>query len=271
MTQRIMVSGTVGFNEGFRWGYEAPAGNDIDADNDGEMIPAHEFVLDLSEIASGVLGYQASMMKGYKLHGYSVVVRPVNDITDNDQAAQFAGYLSTYPATEHAFKALQLARRIEKADEANQVDADSLFLSDDIDYSGFRYGWSTLQPNTVEHITGNSISGMSNDWLLSEIFTAYDEMTEPQQSNALFGGRAPEHQHLPWRAGWGTYPSGAVLNQGGGFDCGMDYFYKTSLEILPLIRGTVRYSTGDEDGVVDDDYYVQVTLEFTPESGGGDF
>jgi hypothetical protein len=264
-----MCTGTVGFNQGFRWGYNSPSADDIDADNDGEMVPAHEFVIDLSEIASGVLGYQANMMKGYRLHGYQVSIRPRDDLNDNDQAAQFAGYLSTYPATDHAFKALQMARKVEKADEASQVDADSLFLSDDIDYSGFRYGWSTFQTGTVQHETGNSISGMSSTWLLSEIFAAYDDMTEPQQTNALFGGRAPEHQHLPWRAGWGTYPSGAILNTGGGFDCGQDYFYKTALDILPLIRGTVRYSTGDEAGAVDDDYYVQVTLEFTPEVGGG--
>jgi len=264
-----MVTGNLGFNSGFRWGHEAPSGGDIDVDNDGEVLPPHEFVIDLSEIASGVLGYQASMMKAYRLHGYSVTIRPRDDAFDNDQAAQFAGIINCYPATEHALKALKLARKVEKADESTQVDADGLFLSDDIDYSGFRYGWSTFQTGTVQHETGNSIAGMSNTWLISEIFGIYDDMTEPQQSNALFGGRAPEHMHLPWRAGWGTYPSGAVINEGGGFDCGTDIYYKTSLDILPLLRGYVRYSTGDEEGFVDDDYYVSVTLEFTPEVGGG--
>lgn len=261
-----MVSGTVGFTQGFTWGHNGPSSNDIDADNDGQMIPPPEFILDLSEMAGGILGYQASMMKGYRLHGYQVRIRPRDDNFDNDQAAQFAGELYAYPATEHAFKALQMARKVEKADEENQIDGDSLFLSDDVDYSGFRYGWSQYQTG-VDHPTSNGISGMSSVWLISEIFGAYDDMTEPQQTNALFGGRAPEHMRMPWRAGWGTYPSGDFDT--GGFDCGNDYYYKTSLDILPLIRGKVLWSTGDEAGATDDDYFVEVTLEFTPEVGGG--
>jgi len=267
MTQRIMASGVLGFTDGFEWGHNAPSYDDIDADNDLEISPAHEFTLDLSEIASGILGYQASMMKPYRLHGYQIRVGPRDDDFDNDQAAQFAGEIHFYPATSHALKALQMARLVEKADEASQVDADSLFLSDDVDYSGFRYGWSTYQVGT-NHATGNSISGMHGTWVISEIFGAYDDMAEPQQSNALFGGRAPEIMRCPWRAGWGTYPSGNPAGS-GGFDCGQDYYYKTSLDILPIGRGNVKFSTGDEEGFTDDDYFVEVTLEFTPEVGSG--
>ena len=256
--QRIVVSGTVGLHDGFVWGHNAPSGNDIDADNDGFMVPAPEFVLDLSEMASGILGYQASMMRGYKLHRYSVMIRPVDDANDNDHGAEFAGYLDAYPATDHAKKALKMARQIEKADEANQVDADSLFLSDDIDYSGFRYGWSTYQTG-ARHATGNSISGMASEWLISEIFGAYDDMTEPQQSNALFGGRAPEMMRLPWRAQFSSDLDRLSTAQ--------DEVRDVSLEILPILRGAVIWSTMDEPGLVDDDYVVNVTLEFTPEVG----
>lgn len=260
---RMVARGIIGQNEGFNWSHNIPDDGDIDADNDGVMDPNPQFMIDLSELAGSILGYQASMMSGYKLHRMQIGIRPVDDVNDNDSQATFAGDFIYYPVTNHTIEALQLARRVEKADEANQVDGDSLFLSNDVDYSGFRYAWSTVN-KAINHITGNGITGMNSDWVLSEIFDAYDFMTEPKQSNALFGGRAPENMAQAWVCSWNageTHPAAMV---GGGTDFQVNH----NLKILPLILGRVNYSSGDEPGTVDDDYVVEVTVEFTPEFGG---
>lgn len=261
---RMVARGLVGFNEGFAWTHNIPAESDIDADNDGVMNPNPQFIVDLSELAGSILGYQASMMSAYKIHRIGIGIRPVDDVNDNDSQTMFAGDIVMYPATEHAKKALQLARKVEKADEASQIDADSLFLSDDVDYSGFRYGWSTVNAGGVAHKTGNSIAGMASEWYLSEIFAAYDNMTEPQQSNALFGGRAPENMATKWICAFnmGTDDGQAMVGAASDWNC------NHSLEVLPLLLGRVNYSSGDEDGLIDDDWRLEVEIEFTPEHGG---
>ena len=128
--QRIVVAAQIGLDEpnGIWWSHNVPSALDIDASNDGVYTSnAPQFTIDLSKIASKYLGYQASMMAGYRIHRISVGVRPVDDIDDNDAYAFFAGQIDMFPFTKHGAKALQLARKVEKVDESNQVDNDSLF------------------------------------------------------------------------------------------------------------------------------------------------
>lgn len=257
----MVATGIVGQNEGFTWTNNEPAFGDIDADNDGVMNPEPQFVIDLSQLAGSKLGYQASMMAAYKIHRIQVGIRPVDDGVDNSEQTLFGGELFAYPATDHAKKALGLARKVEKAKEASEVDADSLFLTTENDYAGFRYGWSNVNSGGVEFTTANGVTGMAGDWYLSEIFAAYDLATEPKQANALFGGRAPEQVHVPWVCGWD-------MGHAGALSAALDFQSHHSLEVLPLLLGSVNYSSGDEPGAVDDDYYLQVTVEFTPEFGG---
>lgn len=267
MPQRMVMGGLVGYATGMYWSKEEPTDRDIDADNDGVVEPVHEFQIDLSRLAARALGYQASMMKAYKIHRIKMGIRPVDDSYDNDSYASFGFLVDMYPATEHAFKALNLARKVENADESNQVDGDSLFLTNDNDYSGFRYGWNSTS-DTPYATTGNGISGMHNEWVLSEIFEAYDSATAPTQSNALFGGRAPEQVSVAHVASWTAGPEADLQTGMSEYQCADSESYH-SLEVLPLLRGQVKYSTGDEGGSVDDDYRVYFEIEFTPEVGGG--
>lgn len=269
MAQRMVSGGLVGYESGMFWSNNVPNNSDIDADNDGVMDPVPAFNIDLSKIAGRMLGYQASMMSAYKIHRIKVGIRPVDDVDDNDFYAAFSVAFNMYPATEHALKALQLARKVEAADEAEQVDADGLFLRTQNRYTGFRYGWHDGDQNTVSNITGNSISGMADDWYLNQIFDAYDGMTEPLKARALFDGRAPEQMQVQQIASWSTGVNADVQpGIDSGFQC-LDGESLHNLNVLPLIKGQIKHSSGDEPGVVDDDYRVYVEIEFTPEVGGG--
>ena len=269
MAQRLVSGGLVGFESGMFWSQNIPADSDIDADNDGVMEPVHAFNIDLSKIAGRMLGYQASMMSAYKIHRIKVGIRPVDDVDDNDFYAAFTVALNMYPATEHALNALQLARKVENADEANQIDGDGLFLRQSNRYTGFRYGWHHDDVDTVSYITGNSIEGMADNWYLDEIFSAYEIMTASEKERALFDGRAPEQMQVQQIASWS---SGVNADSQSGIDSGfqcLDGESMHSLNVLPLIKGQIKHSSGDEPGVVDDDYRVYVEIEFTPEVGGG--
>lgn len=269
MAQRMVSGGLVGYESGMFWSQNIPTDKDIDADNDGVMEPVHAFNLDLSKIAGRMLGYQASMMSAYKIHRIKVGIRPVDDSYDNDFYAAFSVALNMYPATEHALKALDLARKVENADESTQVDADGLFLRTENRYTGFRYGWHHDDDVTVSNISGNSISGMASEWYLDEIFEAYDAMTDPLKERALFDGRAPEQMQVQHVCSWS---SGVNADIQPAIDSGFQPLDSTSLHslnVLPLIKGQIKHSSGDEPGTVDDDYRVYVEIEFTPEVGGG--
>lgn len=251
----------MGTHNGLHW-VNPPSSNDIDGDNDGEMDQS--FIIDLSDMASNALGKQCGMMQSYKLHKITIGVRPVDDATDNDEASNFAGRYLFHQATDHAKEALGLARKMEKANEADDLDADSLFLSNDRDYSGFRYNWSSgTDWQVVRFATSNNITGMDSQWNLGEIEQAYNVMTAPPQSNALFGGRFPASSQALWNCGWSNVPHSAGPGLEGAMTHVGDGITTFNVDILPLIRGQILYSHIDEPGAIDDDYFVWVDVEFT--------
>lgn len=243
----------------------APAYGDIDIDNDGVMGQSwhHAFVVDLSEVASKVLGRQISMNKSVTLHGLQVGIRPVDDAFDNDESAFFAGGIFFHPATAHKMKALSMARKLEKAIEGSEVDADSFFLSTEKDYAGLRYGWNNLNGlSQIRHQTAGWPQG--GYYNLDSIFGAYNQMTESCQTNALWGGRAGEAMGTQWIAALASGIGVGDSPPPGGTSAD---WHSPSLrhEILPLLYGNVVYSSGDEDGAVDDDYIITITVDFTVE------
>ena len=174
---RIRTAGRVGTHDGFYWTQNAPSSGDIDSDNDGEMIPSPNFLIDLSHVGSIALGRQCSMMASYKLHSIRIGIRPVDDTIDNEEAAIFGGRFLNVLATDHAKTALQLARKTEKHLEGGQLDADSLFLSSEKDYSGFRYNWAgTAEDNVVAHATACTVPSMGDHWRIDEIFNLYNNI-----------------------------------------------------------------------------------------------
>lgn len=237
-----------------QWTIDAPSNEDIDADNDGVMSTKHQFEIDLSHVASYVLGRQASMMASYRLHSIRVGIRPVDDLTDNAHQTAFAGTLWWTTPTDHVKTGLQLARKMENASESFQYDGDSFFLSDDKDYSGYRY--SAYLDGATLYQTNSSITGWNH--LLSNIRAAYNKMTEPNQTNALFGGRFGGEASLMWNCSWSTGMNQNPLIQG-------DDTHDLNHLALPVLRGAVEFSSGDEPGTVDDDYELWIDVDFTPE------
>lgn len=263
-SRRIVVSRRVrpnADNQGVVWIEGEPAAGDIDIDNDGVFAPPFQFLIDLSHVASSVLGRQVSMTRSIVLNGLGIGVRPVDDITDNDESAFFAGRFQMYPATSHGKKALALAAKMEREIESHEVDGDSFLLSTDKDYSGLRLGWTETPNPQILHQTNGWPNGGS--YTYGKVFAAYNAMTAPCQSNALFTGRAPDPMSMQWVCALASGIGQGDSPPPGGQSA--DWNLSTRTEIFPLIRGLVEYSSGDEDGTVDDDYYVHVYMDFTVE------
>lgn len=259
---RIRTTGVLGRTDGFYWTTNEPSYGDIDGDNDGLMDPSHNYLIDLSKCASNALGRQASMMAGYKLHSITIGIRPADDNIDNDQSGQFGGTHHVRLMTDHMKEALKLARKTEIASEETQIDGDSIFLKTEVDYSGFRYGWgNTTEDIVVEHTTSTTLTS-NNRWNLQDICNYYNSMTAPQQTNALFNGRASGLIKTLWACGWSNKPWGAMGAAIG--DCTREMH----MDIVPLVAGEILHSHVDEPGTNDDDYYVWVEVDFTV---GGSF
>lgn len=258
-TRQVDLAGEPG-NSGIYWTGATPAQGDIDIDNDSVLIPALKFTADLTEIASQVLGRQVSCLSPVTLHGIRIGIRPVDDIVDNDESAFFAGEFRFQHYTPHVQKALSLASRMEKEIESHEVDGDSFLLSTDTDYSGLRFGIS--ESGEIRYQTEGWPAGGDYTWI--GIRNAYNAMTQPVQSNALFEGRCGEMGGVQWicalASGIGTGDSPPM-----GGDSADWYSGILRHEILPIMQGSVQYSSGDEEGTIDDDYRVQVSLDFSVE------
>lgn len=252
---RIRVATAIGFSEGTRWTINAPANGDIDIDNDGVMS-AHGFTVDLSHIASKALGKQVPMTSIVRLHHIQFGLRPVDDVTDNEESAWFGGRLFFHPPTDHVVEAMKMARQMNNATEETQADSDSLLLGADKRYTALRYGWTENDGvNEVAFPTTAPMSGI--DWSLNTIKGAYDVITAPDQVNALFTGRFGDGCSLSWMA---AQASGAGDND--PIPIGDRTFALNHLS-LPLLRGLVEFSSVDESGSVDDDYKLYLDIDFT--------
>ena len=242
------------------------AGSDghIDADNDSVITPRFEFVIDLSEATSSILGRQASMMAAYRVHSITVGIRPVDDNIDNDESAFFAGRWLMYPHTKHGEEMLKLARKVEKASEAGEVDGDSLFLSTTDSYKGFRYNWTN--PNQIVHGTTESIQGvMAGEWDLQTIQQVYALQNPKSKDRALTSTAAPYLMSHGWVCALASGIGAGDSPPPGGMGADHTLDLKAIDVLGGLIKGEIQYSSGDEEGTIDDDYEVHVSIAWTPE------
>jgi len=253
-------------NGGAYWLQESAGGDGhIDIDNDGEIFPEpFQFIIDLTEATSNILGRQASQMAAYRIHSITIGIRPVDDANDNDESAFFAGRWLMYPHTQHGETMLKLARSVEKASEEHEVDSDSLFLASADNYKGFRYNWT--QANELPHATSENIAGvMDGQWDLATIRQVYAQQNPITKGRALASTRAPylmSHGFVCALAS-GIGSGDSPPPGGNAADHTLDL---KSIDVLGgLIKGEIAYSSGVEDGTWDDDYKVMVSVVWTPE------
>lgn len=259
------MSGTVGIQPGMKWIYNAPANGDIDADNDSVMDPQHGALIDLSDLASQVLGKQVSQLANYTIRKMHVALRNVDDADDNDDSTYFKGTLRWHYPTAHKMEALKLARAADKFDEGDEMDADGFWLRSTDTYRGMRFGWhnsgsSAWEADQVRHQTIEGFSSMSGtQWNLETIAHFYNQMHPATKTNSLFAGRfGLETQKVPWTVSAMNAEASAAQAVASDWNSGL----MSSKCLGGLVFLNVSDSSGDEPGGVDDDYKVVVSIEF---------
>jgi len=245
-----------------------PGSQDLqDAFEGGEPASVPYAIVDLSAAASAMMGRQMSQAADYKLRGVTIAYRPTDDnilTAENESETMFGGMLRFWPNTDHFKEAMALARRVESHGETGVIDADSLLLSTEKDYSGFRVGFSTN--DDVKFATAEGLSGLSAGvWTISEIQAIYNTMTAPDQQNALFNGRFPRFQELGWSA---VVSSGAADDTSGvnGLIHTHQDYERIGLnhEVgMGLVGVYVTHSSmASAQGLVEDDYQWFIGMDF---------
>lgn len=251
-----------GYNGWVRWTNDPGVNNTQDAFEGGEPASVPVAIVDLSAAASQLLGKQVQQSQNFRLRRVQVGYRAHDAVADNESDVAFQGRIEWFAPTDHFKEAMSLARAVERAGEDFAVDADSLFLSTEQDYSAMRMGWSNqdqVQFQTVENLS--AIAG--SQWSVAQVGEVYNVMTLPPQNNALFNGRFPAPSSLMWHA---TLSSGADNADGAGrLGHSADFIQDGMLHDvgMGLMALTVTHSTpASHQGAVEDDYQWWVAFDF---------
>lgn len=263
---RLYATGTLGLTTGMKWIYNPPSANDIDGDNDGVMTPNHGALVDLSDLASQILGQQVPQSAKYTVRRMWMGLKNVNDATDNDESTYFGGTVRWYPPTKHRLAALALARQAEKFEEGSQVDGDGFFFQTSENYNAVRFGWEANDaagfiPDQVRYGTSEGITGMDGtEWALNEVFSVYNDMHPATKVDSLWSGRAGDMScKIPW-----TVAAATGVGAGDAPAVRTDWNSGSILAdvLCGLLYVVVADSSLDEVGEVDDDYYITFGIEF---------
>ncbi|AXH76826.1 MAG: hypothetical protein [Cressdnaviricota sp.] len=103
--------------EGASWVINDPVGSNISPDSDGVFGTTKYVLVDLSKLLSVKLGRQMPMTATYRLKGFQIGLRNVDDADDNDRSAFMGGTVFYHSPTKHKIDALQAARFVERHNE----------------------------------------------------------------------------------------------------------------------------------------------------------
>lgn len=219
MTQHLhAVSGTVGQSSWLRWSdhglYAIPANNDIDADADGVMDPPHLAICDLSRAMSELTGRQCPQSATYRILGMNVSLINVDDVDDNDEAANFfGGDFLWFSPNSHRIDAVQAWRQLHRNVNKTEYDANSLFPTTSNEYTGFRFGLFD-QSEIVDHTKVYYEQGHLNvgghdtqevievDSSLDNFFRTYEPGVNPPapKNRQMWTTRLGRYSQVPWTA-----------------------------------------------------------------------
>lgn len=213
------------------------------------------------------------MSATYRLRGMTIGFSPKEESSplgvNNESDGAFNGRCLWFADTDHGRKALSLARKVERADEASEMDGDGLFLANDKDYSAHRFNLRDDNEVVYPTVSGSILDAQGRDqWSLFAVREAYNTMTEPCQNNALFTGRFPGRMSFGWQT---SHTSGdqAGLMESVEFGNGgwmTPHWHQQQLMhscLAGLIEVYVLGSTmAGGEGSIQDDWHTEITVDW---------
>ena len=266
----------------------------VTEDNDGE-IPAgdnHQWIIDLSQLMSEQLGKQLSMMATYRGKGVHFSLRNVNNTVDNDASLAYGGTIGWYSPTKHRIDALQHARDFKrKAGMALNADNDNDPFApwgNDRKYRGLRFNWSS-DTDSVSGATHDDTTMLAGtEFSMYEIFDHYNQAigglpseegydSAGGEGDAIWVSRVGLNQldSMYWNVAYTNrlhIATGAAYNPAGDGDDGpihdpkfQTFDWSSDSNHLSVLGGLMKvtgiHSNTDMAGFVEDEYYIQCTIQ----------
>lgn len=248
--------------------FEQPDDNTIDLDNDGVMVPSHAAVVDLSHMGSIITGRQLPMNANYRVKAIRISLQNSDDGTDNSDTNYFGGLIRYWKPTSHLVDCMKTHRKIERHNETDQVDADSIFLPQGpSDYKGYRFGY--YRQGDVLHPTEQEWGGVTYGNSIRESVARYEThlggVGPEAKPSQLWRSRCGAESSMAWSTESSPVGSGGTGPTGISASHRIFEWHAGDGEYMDVLGGLlsilVTDSSTDQDGVTDDDFFLRVDVE----------
>jgi len=287
MSQNIhLISGRMGVTDGFY----SPA-NAITEDNDGEFT-GYFGLIDLTYILSNKLGKQLSQMANYRVSFVQIDLRNVNNAVDNDASLTAGGVIRWVAPTKHRINALQYCREYKQNLGHSIVTQGDQFApwDDDNRYRGIRFNWSADSQLGSTGTTDDTTALSGTYFDFATVFEEYNQIiqgTPAQQGRptsgegeAMWSSRTghdldANHDHaLYWVTSYrnrfqhqegATYTPSLVgddawIHGSDSRPYQLDLGNRHIQVLGGLLELDVVHTNTDTAGILEDEFYIQVTL-----------
>ena len=168
-TSIYAVAGRLGISAGM----DTSEQDTVTEDDDGDL--SLNYIVDLSHCLSEQLGKQMPMMATYRVLGFGISLRNVDDLNDNDYGAAFGGTVNWFVPTKHRINALQYAREYKRALQPTTSNDPFGPWANDKKYRGLRFNWA-FDTDGVEGAIADSTADMSEvDFNLKDLLDRYNQ------------------------------------------------------------------------------------------------
>lgn len=245
----------------------APVAGDIDIDNDGAM--QMRGVLDLSGAVSQVIGKQCSQFANYRVNYVSIHLENRDDAIDNDDGANFGGYLEFFKPNKHNVDAMKALRMIDREYRKELVSSQGAFYSGTGGnmnrYNTPRLNWLSTDQKVLPGV--GTMAVWSNSELgdypslgtLLSIWNNHLVDNAADYSNEVWASRTGITQKLHWSASYQNNADGSSYEP-----VSRPFIWQSQgndLEVLGGLMGfSLEHSSVDSPGTHDDDYTVHITV-----------
>ncbi len=172
-TSIYAVAGRLGISNGM----DTSTQDSVNEDDDGELNI--NYIVDLSHCLSEQLGRQMPMMATYRVLGFGISLRNVDDLNDNDYGLAVGGTVNWYVPTKHRINALQYAREYKRtmvqANLSSSADGPFAPWPNDRKYRGLRFNWSDDTDGVEGAIADNTTMLTGTNFAIREIFDKYNQ------------------------------------------------------------------------------------------------
>lgn len=245
----------------------APFAGDIDIDNDGVMN--HQAILDLSSAVSQVIGKQVNQFSTFRVNYLSIHLENRDDVSDNDDGANFGGRIEFFKPNAHAINAMKAFRMIDREQRKELISNAGEFWNSQTGstrYNTPRMNFFLTDQKVVAGVETTQVwqdAGLGDYPALEPLLQVYADSqireNQADYTNEVWSRRTGLTQKLHWSASYENNQDGTIYHPRSN-----PFIWQSQGNDLEVLGGLMQirfeHSSTDSPGTVDDDYTVHISV-----------